>query len=292
MTENIYNLHNTNNYYTQMTTHDEKVYAIKYIELINNFLLYGCEHLTIHDTTKKINYLIRGLNILHNVFNTLFFYTKNIDLVCYHCQKSYSYYTEFISQIELEENNNLQLTIKDAIVFIYKKTVLDIQKDYSKNIETSKEEKRTIQSLLQITEMYNELCIQYVYYFLHGIDTMDTEKMTMLCDNIIEVIKKILLSDDLSDKMNSILYLSEYVKKNNPNLSIKYLFLIINLYIDKQIAINKVSTKTNTKTNTFSYTTICKNIENTPLQLDVNSGNKQRENIRNTIEQWLNKIIV
>lgn len=271
-----------------MTTHDEKVYAIKYIELINNFLLYGCEHLTIHDTTKKINYLIRGLNILHNVFNTLFFYTKNIDLVCYHCQKSYSYYTEFISQIELEENNNLQLTIKDTIVFIYKKTVLDIQKDYSKNIQTSKEEKRTIQSLLQITEMYNELCIQYVYYFLHGIDTMDREKMTMLCDNIIDVIKKILLSDDLLDRMNGILYLSEYVKKSNPNLSIEDLFLIIRLYIDKIMTINKVSTNTNK----FSYTTICNTIENNPLQLDVNSMNKQRENIRNTIEQWLNKIIV
>lgn len=285
-----------------MTTHDEKVYAIKYIELINNFLIYGCEHLTIHDTTKKINYLIRGLNILHNVFNTLFFYTKNIDLVSYHCQKSYSYYTEFISQIELEENNNLQLTIKDAIVFIYKKTVLDIQKDYIKNIQTSKEEKRTIQSLLEITEMYNELCTQYVYYFLHGIDTMDTEKISMLCDNIIEVIKKILLNDDLLDKMNAILYLSEYVKKTHPILSIEDLFIIIHLYIDIQMNANKESINkninTNTNTNKFSYTTICNIIENNPLHLDiledcdVNSGNKQRENIRSTIEQWLNKIIV
>ena len=45
----------------------------------------------------------------------------------YHCEKGIYYFTEFISQIE-NENSFLKLSSIDAIIFVYKKTIYNINK--------------------------------------------------------------------------------------------------------------------------------------------------------------------
>jgi len=70
--------------------------------------------------------IIRGLDTLTNVFLHIFYFTKNIDLTYYHCQKSFNFYVEFVCQITEEEKMFLQLSSRDATTYVYKKTLFEI----------------------------------------------------------------------------------------------------------------------------------------------------------------------
>ena len=60
---------------------------------------------------------------------------KNINLVSFHLRKSYLYYAEFIGQIGEDSNSYLQLNSKDACLFVYKKTIYDINEEFKKRFE-------------------------------------------------------------------------------------------------------------------------------------------------------------
>ena len=66
---------------------------------------------------------LKGVESLTYIFNMLIMYTKNLSLTYYHCEKSLFYYIEFIGQIGDDNHSFLQLSSKDAILFIYKKTI-------------------------------------------------------------------------------------------------------------------------------------------------------------------------
>ena len=87
---------------------------------------------------KNPNYLkfivIRGIETITHVFNTILHYTKNLEITYLHCQKAYYYYTEFICQISEDQNVFLQLSSKDAIMYVYKKTIYEINNEYKKNM--------------------------------------------------------------------------------------------------------------------------------------------------------------
>jgi len=72
------------------------------------------------------NIYIKGINLIENVFNISFLYLDNLGDIYNLCEKSYIYFIEFINQINISNNieNNIDLTIKDAIIFCYKKTIL------------------------------------------------------------------------------------------------------------------------------------------------------------------------
>ena len=86
--------------------------------------------------TKKINYMnfiyYQGLKALKHIFIILLHHTRNYSFTYYHCEKGIYYFTEFISQIE-NENSFLKLSSIDAIIFVYKKTIYNVNKKISKN---------------------------------------------------------------------------------------------------------------------------------------------------------------
>lgn len=87
--------------------------------------------------TKNLRYqdfiYMQGMKCLNHVFILLINYTNNLLFTYYHCEKGIYYFTEFISQIE-NENSFLKLSSIDAIIFVYKKTIYNINK---KNIDTT-----------------------------------------------------------------------------------------------------------------------------------------------------------
>jgi hypothetical protein len=89
--------------------------------------------------------LIRGIDTIKNVFINILYYTKNVELTYYHCQKSYYYYNEFIEQITDEKNMFLQLTSRDATTYVYKKTIYEIIKE-SKDKESKDKESKDKES--------------------------------------------------------------------------------------------------------------------------------------------------
>jgi hypothetical protein len=150
--------------------------------LITNFIkLLDIYHLLFKKNimTKKINYMnfiyYQGLKALKHIFIFLLHHTQNLKFTYYHCEKGIYYFTEFISQIE-NENSFLKLSSIDAIIFVYKKTIYNVNKKISKNTRVPTVEKinSLINLLLKIISMKN-------YYLLK--ENLIFENIATLCEN-------------------------------------------------------------------------------------------------------------
>jgi hypothetical protein len=125
--------------------------------ILNKYKDYLFEYLnTILDNikVKKNSYykfiITRGLETITNVFTTILYYTKNIELSCFHCQKSIYFYVEFITQISEEQNMFLQLSSRDATSYVYKKTIYELNNECKKTILPADE--KTLNEFNIITE--------------------------------------------------------------------------------------------------------------------------------------------
>jgi hypothetical protein len=123
--ENEYSLVEIMNY-KELFNYDENEVIKKYILLINEYIKFILEKTKIKNSKFLRFIIIRGCYTVTNVFNNILYYTKNLDLTFYHCQKAYYYYIEFIEQITDEQHIFLQLTSRDASVYVYKKIFSDL----------------------------------------------------------------------------------------------------------------------------------------------------------------------
>jgi len=97
--------------------------------IIIDYITYSKESIniiTLQNNQLSKYLLIRGIDTIHRVFSTLLFYTNNTNLVLYHCQRSFYFYLEFVSQIKQDDKSFLQLNSKDAVLYVYKKTIFEI----------------------------------------------------------------------------------------------------------------------------------------------------------------------
>ena len=105
-----------------------------YIIIIQNLL----NHIHTNITITKEEYLkyiiIYGIESITHIYKLLLFYTKNKALTLHHCEKCVLFYVEFITQIGDDNHSFLQLTSKDAIMFLYKKTLFELDETYVKGI--------------------------------------------------------------------------------------------------------------------------------------------------------------
>jgi hypothetical protein len=135
-------LQNIDNYNNCITNDEVDIY-IKYTHVIAQYLLFGIETIKNHNSEYVKYILNKGLFTISYVFKMLLMYTCNLELTYHHCQKSYSYYIEFIGQIGDDAVTYLQLNSKDAALFVYKKTIFEIPdqiktKYYEKNADGKK----------------------------------------------------------------------------------------------------------------------------------------------------------
>ena len=134
-------------------------YISKYVIIMSEFILYNSskKHYRTLDYNQYVTH--QGIQTLFHIYHNLLMHTKNIDLVSYHVQKAYYYYIEFISQINKEQHSFLQFNIKDAIMFIYKKTIFNLDKQLIDALNLSKDEKHILRNLYDITNKINHLLI-------------------------------------------------------------------------------------------------------------------------------------
>jgi len=129
-----YSLTETDNFNSELTVSVEDVMT-KYAELLVEYINFILENVKI----KKFEYtnfiINRGLDTITHVFNNMLYYTRNLDLTYFHCQKAFYFYVEFICQISEVEKLFLQLSSRDAATYVYKKTLFEINADYIKKLE-------------------------------------------------------------------------------------------------------------------------------------------------------------
>jgi hypothetical protein len=132
-------------------------------DILNKFVSIIVEYLRL--ITKKISMknkahyrfiLERGLETVIHVFSVTFYYTKNLDITVYHAQKAYYFYIEYIEQISDDNITFLQLSSRDAILFVYKKTIFDLNNEYKKKQQDiSVDDKAVLSCVDTYTNMYN-----------------------------------------------------------------------------------------------------------------------------------------
>jgi len=153
--ENLFLLNNSENYLLKLDNNITEI-LLHHLKIINIFIHNIVEN-NITNSNNKLLIIIKGIESLLHIYNYLLYYTKNSDLSFYHTQKAIYMYIEFIKQITDEQNNLLNLKINDAVVFIYKKTIFDVKKEFIKNKENN------IIELLNI----NSNIIKYIYSLIN-----------------------------------------------------------------------------------------------------------------------------
>jgi hypothetical protein len=218
------NLYDTKNYEKRIHLKSSYTYVSKFVDLLNEYLLHGSENIKMGDTHLYNFVLIRGIDTLRHIFLYLLMYTRNINLTYHHCSKAYLYYIEFISQIGEENCSFLQLNSKDAALFVYKKTIYEININVKKTFAQSKQEKQCIDIVKNIIEIYNVL-IKLAIYHLGDIELKDNQKIVFIEKQTTKIINKLLINNTFYDEevcYNLIKFINfidtkqiDYVKKIN-----------------------------------------------------------------------------
>ena len=146
--ENInYNVENILESYLNIVTE-----YFKHLE-DSDFNIYNCYYKYI---------IINGINCINNIFKILLLYTNNAELVLYNTEKSFIYYIEFITQIGNENNNFLQLNSKDATLFVYKKTIFDINNDIKKEFSIKKNNREKLDNINNYIILSQKIIAEFI----------------------------------------------------------------------------------------------------------------------------------
>jgi hypothetical protein len=162
--ENTYSLNNCENYKKELDTDITDV-VNKISKLFLDYFKYIIENIKLKKGNLLKFIVTRGLETLIHVFQTIFFYTRNIELTYFHCQKSFYFYVEFVSQISDDEKMFLQLTSRDAIIYVYKKTIFEINNEHKKNNEIISDYTKL---KIEIIDDYISIYKAYLYKLING----------------------------------------------------------------------------------------------------------------------------
>ena len=174
-----------------------------YNEIINEYLLHFLDTIFFKNMDYFNFILLRGLKTLTHIFNILLLYTKNINLTVYHCKKAYLFYVEFIGQIGNDNHSYLQLNSKDATLFVYKKTIFEINNEYRETFEISDMEERDIFDYInKYTEIYNEILMS----------ALDNENM---CDNKSKLSYLMYIQKNIKKIVTKLILSTHSIKKKN-----------------------------------------------------------------------------
>ena len=165
--------------------------------------------------------MIKGIKNTFYIYNFLLLYTKNVELAIYHTQKSIIYYIEFISQICEDTNNLLQLNSKDATLFIFKKTIFEVNEDTRKNYKENKVTKDKLEMLQLYIDFYNNLLTQVISeYDFKTNNTVSLQKIIFTkLYNIVDTMVQI-----------PIIYKHNYIRIEEKLQSLHYLLNTLNNY--------------------------------------------------------------
>jgi hypothetical protein len=251
MTSNCKNSILNTDYYNKTIEDNYITIFGQYNKLITDYLKHCYDNICIQNLEYK-NYIIKqGILTIKHVFKILLIYTKNLEMTIFNCQKAYIYYIEFIGQISEDNHSFLQLNSKDASLFVYKKTIFDVNNDTTKNFSSNDNIKNITKIINPIIDIYNSILFRLIT------DYDDNEIIKIVNIDFQKIIQKIIklffeLNDlGMLDKINYfILHFKEKNILDNLDLFIKKIKKkdLTNANLDLQI-INQQNFKNNSENN-------------------------------------------
>jgi hypothetical protein len=226
-------LNNIENYNTELDS-NEHILFIKYIGLIHELIECSVDNIFIQKSEYLKYVLMKGIKNVFYIYNFLLLYTKNLELTIYHTQKAILYFIEFIGQIGDDNHSFLKLNTKDASLFIYKKTIFDVNNDFRKSYEESEETKTKMEMLHLYISIYNNIILKIIENFdfqsntLEDLQTITFTKLYKIVESLIQlpiIFKK--NKENINEKINeyntfvnniNICYSMPFICKNYLNL--------------------------------------------------------------------------
>lgn len=227
MTNN--SLQNIENYKTTFSNSSSEIYA-KYLGLIQEYMIQSVESIYIRNKSYYKYVIYKGIETISHVFHLLLLYTKNLDLTYYHCQKSFYYYIEFMGQIGDDNHSFLQLNSKDASLFVYKKTIFDINNEYRKEFEEEKDSTNIINNVNLLITIYN----RSLHRLINNHDFPEDDKHSIIkkLDGSISKLSQNLLNITLNNTEEEYLKNLNIINEFDKNLSIENSDKDLNQYIE------------------------------------------------------------
>ena len=242
------NILNKNIYKKKIDKKELPTLLKEYWIILKEYYKFLVENVKIVDNNQHFYFIFnRGLNSFKHILNLLLIYTKNIELIIYHLKKSYLYYVEFVGQIGHDNHAYLQLNSRDAALFVYKKTIYEINLDHKKNITISDEDSKEFINFYRFINMINTTIYSII----------SKEKVTKKEDFLLKLGLLDKIINKLRDNYNNIdiVFLTKLIEKSTYNYNIERVSLleIINIFINKLIK-NKVSDEFLIKLNSIKNT--------------------------------------
>jgi hypothetical protein len=131
------------------------VLAAKFIEVVNDYLEQSVENLQ-SNGGDYLKYLVtKGLRTVMYVFTFILLYTNNDELALHHAQKASYLYIEFMGQIGQADHTYLGLSARDASLFVYKKTIFEIDSHVRRDwTQGDKKTRSRIEAVGLMTKLY------------------------------------------------------------------------------------------------------------------------------------------
>jgi len=156
-----------------------KEILINYTTLLNYYVIYSIENIK----SKNINIFNKGFSLISNVFVTVLMYSRSLNTTIHHTQKAILYYIEYISQItDKDETMFFNLTLKDAIVYVYTKTIYDINENIRATFVMTKYENSLFKILHILIQNYNNIIL-----FLTKIDIFSKKEIADKKDVLLNI---------------------------------------------------------------------------------------------------------
>ena len=201
--KNNYSITNNDNYIQTMNCNVENILD-KYLSILSDYFKH-LEESNFNIYNRYYRYIIiNGVNCINNIFKILLLYTNNIDLVIYHTQKSFIYYVEFITQISNENNNFLQLNSKDATLFVYKKTIFEINNDIRKDFSIKKVNREILDNINDYIILCQKITDEFININDENIYKNLQTKILPILKKLIEVLFINNIDIDLHSKIDTV----------------------------------------------------------------------------------------
>lgn len=229
---NNISLNNIENYNKEICD-NEYIIFLKYISLIHELIDSSVDNIYLTNPNYIKYILKKGINNTVCIFNLLLLYTKNLDIVTYHSEKSILFFIEFISQISDINQNLLKLNVKDACLFVYKKTIFEIDNEFRNTYEESYNTKSKIEILELYIEMYNNIIMKVIDNFDFSKNTL-TDFKKIVFTKMYKIVESIVHINDICNSDISLIYkklknYNVYIKMINIHYNMSF---ICNNYLD------------------------------------------------------------
>jgi hypothetical protein len=236
-----FSLFNSENYYKDIDDDVSKIIN-KYAQLIIEYSKFVKDNIKVKNRSFATFITIRGLDTITNVFNYILYFTKNVDLTYYHCQKSFYFYIEFVGQITEDDKMFLQLTTRDATSYVYKKTIFDINNELKKvNQNTSEAFREKIDTIQTYIKLYQTYLLKIIQTNNHNNICSNIEHLVNLSDKLTNYTKK--------NKISSLEVLTEklYYKIEDIQKFFEINHLIVKQFLKNSEVIKNAEQKLNTE---------------------------------------------